>query len=334
MTAVRLLLLLFLGLASVACPHRARLLGAGPLSIRAEPIIAFEPGAPARTRFGSLDFVGGLALTSDHPPFGGLSALRLEPDGEGFVALSDRAYWLRGRIVYQDAVPIGIAGAAMGPIIGPDGRPAEHWDTESIARDGDTLYVGIERLNAIARFDYGRLGFLAPARLIAPVAEIAKLPRNQGLEALVAVPRDLPLGGALIAVSERGLDEAGNISAFIVGGPNPGVFHIRRSGDFDVSDAALLPGGDLLLLERRFSLTGGFAARIRRLPESLLRPGSLADGPILLSADRRHEIDNLEAIDVGRAPGGGLRLTLLSDDNYMPFQRTLLLQFEPAVTPF
>lgn len=334
MAGVRLLLLLILGLAPVACPHGARPTGAGALSIRAEPITRFEPGAPARTRFGPLAFVGGLTLSSDHPSFGGLSALRLAPDGEGFVALSDRAYWLRGRIVYRGGVPAGIADAEMAPVLDAGGRPAERWDTESLAEDGDSVYVGIERLDAIARFAYGRQGFLAPARLIAPVGETKKLPPNQGLEALVAVPRGLPLGGALIAVSERGLDEAGNIAAFIVGGPQPGVFHVRRSEDFDVSDAALLPGGDLLLLERRFTLTGGIAARIRRLPEALLRPGSLADGPVLLFADRRHEIDNLEAIDVSRTPGGGLRLTLLSDDNYAPLQRTLLLQFELAVTSF
>ncbi|MBN2338748.1 MAG: esterase-like activity of phytase family protein, partial [Acidobacteria bacterium] len=139
--------------------------------------------------------------------------------------------------------------------------------------------------------------------------------------------------GSLIGISERALDGAGNIAAFILGGPRPGVFHIRRSDDFDVSDAALLPGGDLLLLERRFTLTAGISARIRRLPEALLRPGALADGPVLFFADRRHRIDNLEALDVHRCASGRLLLTLLSDDNYAPIQKTLLLRFELEETP-
>ncbi len=40
---------------------------------------------------------------------------------------------------------------------------------------------------------------------------IKTLPKNQGIEGLVVVPRGLPLAGALIAISERALDDAGNI---------------------------------------------------------------------------------------------------------------------------
>ena len=45
----------------------------------------------------------------------------------------------------------------MAPILGPDGQPlqARGWyDTESLAEDGGTVYVGIERVNQIVRFDY------------------------------------------------------------------------------------------------------------------------------------------------------------------------------------
>ena len=34
---------------------------------------------------------------------------------------------------------------------------------------------------------------------------LRKLPRNKGLEALVMVPKGMPLAGTLIAFSERGL---------------------------------------------------------------------------------------------------------------------------------
>ena len=81
-----------------------------------------------------------------------------------------------------------------------------------------------------------------------------KLPFNKGLEALVCVPKGLPLAGTLIAISERGLDSHGNLIAFLVGGPTPGQFSVRRTENFDVSDAVLLPSGDLLVLERKFSL--------------------------------------------------------------------------------
>ena len=72
----------------------------------------------------------------------------------------------------------------------------------------------IEGVNQIVRFDYGQNGLLARGHPIAVPAGIRTLPRNWGLEALVFVPRNHPMGGTLIAISERGLDAAGNLRAF------------------------------------------------------------------------------------------------------------------------
>jgi hypothetical protein len=156
------------------------------------------------------------------------------------------------------------------------------------------------------------------------------LPNNKGLEALVAVPRGLPLAGALIAISERGLTRDGNINAFLIGGPRPGTFALRRTADFDVSDAALLPSGDLLVLERKFSWTTGLFVRIRRIALLDIQPGALVDGRVLFEADLGYAIDNLEGLSVHRGPNGETVLTLVSDDNFSALQRTLLLQFTLA----
>jgi hypothetical protein len=153
------------------------------------------------------------------------------------------------------------------------------------------------------------------------------LPRNKGLEALVFVPDGSGLAGALVAISERGLDGAGNINAFLIGGPKPGGFAVKRTADYDVSDAALLPAGNLLLLERKFNWTSGLAMRIRRIAMATIMPGALVDGPVLLEADMRSEIDNMEGISIHRGAGGEIVLTLISDDNFSLLQRTLLLQF-------
>ena len=59
------------------------LLGTPPIAIevRAEPITAFDQHDPSRQRFGQLEFRGGLTLTSSYREFGGLSAIRIAPDG-------------------------------------------------------------------------------------------------------------------------------------------------------------------------------------------------------------------------------------------------------------
>ena len=91
--------------------------------------------------------------------------------------------------------------------------------------------------------------------------------------------------------------------------------------------AAILPGGELLLLERKFSLRGGAGIRIRRIPLAQIAPGALVDGPTLLEADLGFEIDNFEGLDVHQTPDGETVLTLISDDNFSMLQRTILLQF-------
>jgi hypothetical protein len=304
----------------------------GPIRIevRAQALPAFDHRDPSRRQFGALEFRGGLELTSPNREFGGISAIRLAADGNSFVAVTDKGRWLRGRILYRAASPVALADVEMAPVLGPDGRPitARGWyDTEAIAEDGGTLYLALERVHRILRFDYGKDGLRARGQPIAMPAAVRTLPSNKGLEGLVAVPKGMPLGGSLIALSEQGLDGAGNLLGFVIGGPRPGSFTVKRSGDFDVSDAALLPPGDLLVLERRFSFLAGVAIRIRRIPLASVRPGVLVDGPILLEADMGYQIDNMEGLAVHRDAAGETILTLISDDNFSRLQRTVLLQF-------
>ena len=45
---------------------------------------------------------------------------------------------------------------------------------------------------------------------------------------------------------KRASTRHGNIFAAIIEGPNKGIFTVRRNGDFDITDGAFLPDGDLL----------------------------------------------------------------------------------------
>src|SRR5258707_330509 len=90
------------------------------IEVRAQPIEAFNPHEVSQTRFGELEFRGGLILTSPHRNFGGISSIRVSPDGGSFIALTDKGYWLRARIAYGAGRPIGITDAEMAPMLGPD----------------------------------------------------------------------------------------------------------------------------------------------------------------------------------------------------------------------
>jgi hypothetical protein len=305
---------------------------AAPVSIevKARPIPSFDTRDRQRVRFGALQFRSGLVLTSGFPGFGGLSGIRLDSKGERFISFSDKGSWFTGRIVYQGGVMTGLADVEAAPMLGSDGKPitAHGWfDSESIALDGSFVYIGLERVNQVLRFDFSK-GFTRARGEVVPMPPaVKKLPFNKGLEALVLVPKGRPLAGTLIALSERGLDADGNLIAFLVGGPSPGQFSVRRTDKFDISDATLLASGELLLLERKFSLLQGVGIRIRSIPLTSLAPGAVVDGPAIFEADLGDEIDNMEGIDAFITPGGETVLTLISDDNFSMIERTLLLQF-------
>ena len=304
------------------------------IQIRAQAIEAFDPREPARKQFGALTFRGGLVLESSSRDFGGLSGLRVADDGQNFLSVTDKGNWLRGRIVYRDSVPIAIADAEMAPILGADGKSLKSrgwYDTEALAVADGVAYVGIERVQQIVRFDVGKDVLRARGRPVAGPPGLKLLPHNQSIECLEVAPKGSALAGTLISISERGLDTGGNLMGFLIGGQNPqavgGVFSLKRTDEFDVSDCALAPDGRLLVLERRFSWARGLAIRIRSVALSAIKPGALVDGPQLIFADLGFQIDNMEGLSVHRAADGALVLTLVSDDNFSPLQRTLLLQF-------
>jgi hypothetical protein len=301
-----------------------------PIKIDARQITSLSTSEPERTRFGALEFLGGLVLESDDKRLGGLSGLRFLTDDE-FLAVNDRGRWLRARLVLDGKRPVRVDQAVIAPILDGNGAPlfnGNSLDTESVAlaENGDVL-VGIERVHRVVRYDFGKRGFASRARNVELPATARELPRNAGIEGLVYIPRDRPLGGTLIAFTERALDKNGNLRAFLIGGPTPGEFAVGRSNDFDITDAALIPGGDVLILERYYSWLGALRMRIRRILLADIKPGALVEGTVLIETGGAQEVDNMEGIAVQRGASGETLITVISDNNFFGLQRTLLLRF-------
>jgi hypothetical protein len=197
--------------------------------------------------------------------------------------------------------------------------------------DREVAIVSFEQKPAIRSYAGPDFASAKPTRVALPKF-VSDLRRNQGLEALAVAPEASPLAGATLAIAERSLDSKGNHRGFIIDGAKPGQFTIRRSSDFDISDAAFLPNGDLLILERRFSFSGGFAMRIREIKGTAIKPGALLDGDTLITADNTFQIDNMEGLAVRKSSDGRILLNIISDDNHGFLQRTVLLQFVMAGT--
>ncbi len=300
-----------------------------PIEVTARPIPHFDRSG-TDDRFGELDYRGGLVLTSPDRSFGSLSGLDIDTDGT-LYAVADTGFWLRATLEEQDGRLVGLADAALAPIADDKGRPAtdkRDADAEGLRliRDatGTAALVSFERRHRVRRYALSAL----PAGRPQPVELISTrgLRSNRGIEAIAVAPAGGLLAGATVVLSERA-GSAGDIPAWVLDGPRRGAFSVRGKGSFEITDAAFAPNGDLFVLERRFALPEGAAMRIRRMAAADIRPGATIDGPAVITAGLGYQIDNMEGLTVRLAPNGDTLLTLISDDNQSPLQRTLLLQF-------
>jgi hypothetical protein len=222
----------------------------------------------------------------------------------------------------------------IGPILGKDGKPlhaSSKRDAEGLALiSGDTVtgkaFVSFERKHRIMRYPFTAKRFGPPDRAVVIPKDARRMSGNRGFEAIVLI-RAGRLKGTIVAFSERLKDRKGNLKGWLIGGRKPSAITLRRIAGFDITDAAGLPDGGIVLLERRFRYSEGVKMRIRRISAAELKPGALIKGEVLLEAADNLNIDNMEAIAVHRSASGETILTLMSDDNFSPFQRSLIMQF-------
>jgi hypothetical protein len=273
---------------------------------------------------GGLRLLGGLQLDAGVIGFGGLSGLALAPDLT-LTAVSDTGHWLTARLLLAGDRPIGIGDLRTGPLREVTGQPlpgTRAGDAEAVLRTPDGIWlVAFERLHRIRAYRA-----LDGAALLVPEPPGLNLaPGNQGLEALAMLA-----DGRLLAITEGlAVPDAPGLMRAWIGRPGPWqAIAYRPEPGFRPVDAAGLPDGGALVLERYFSLLGGFEGRLVRLSPAALQQPVLQGDEILRLASPL-PTDNYEAVAVTRWQGRTL-IALLSDDNQSVLQRSLLLLFELA----
>lgn len=278
---------------------------------------------PARIAVGALRYRGGLALTSEHKRFGGLSGLRVSADGSRLEAVSDEGHWFTARLLYDDrGYLVGVADAELGALLDPGGKPLRdktEQDAESLTwlPDGSRL-VGFEHHHRILRY---RKSLADVPQVFPPPPDLDKAPLNEGIESLATLQ-----DGSVLALTED-MIEQGLLRAWLWRDGRWSTLHYRPNGAPRPSDATTLPGGDLLVLERSYSPIEGLILRLTRValrcikPDGTLQPKEIAELRAPLS------LDNFEGVSARRNQKGETIVYLVSDDNFSPVQRTLLLMF-------
>jgi hypothetical protein len=246
-----------------------------------------------------LTLVGAWRLRSKDPRFGGFSALAL--DGDRLLTVTDNGVlaWLPRPGMAQPTI-------SMREL--PDGPGAKQFDfsrdSESLAADplGRGWWVSFEMKHELWLYDPTFTNALKRVRLGA-----GRWPPNAGIEGLLALP-----GPQLIMFVENGAR----------------LFQMRnsiaqaqqvRGVTASISEAAVLPGGRLAVIERSFGATG-FRNSVAILARGELGLEVVSRYPLLLGP-----LDNVEGLAAERGPNGGTRLWMITDDNFQRPLRTLLL---------
>lgn len=264
-----------------------------------------------------VEVLGAFSWNAGRKGFGGWSAIDLSADGSRAVILSDRTPFVRARLL-RDAAGAVASVEPDRPVMLDDGSGARlrepYADSEGLAVAADgTAFISFEDATRVRR--EGAEG-QRPMELPGDPAFDA-LPSNGGLEALA-----VDAGGTLYTLPETATGGAFPVLRLLPGARRWEVaFRLPARDGFVPTGADIGPDGRLVVLERQFR-GWGFRSRLRRV-------GLDGAGEETLWTTATGDFDNLEGVAVWRDDaglhGGGLRATLISDDNFRFFQQTQLV---------
>jgi hypothetical protein len=257
------------------------------------------------------------------------------PAGNSLLAISDVGSWLTADLAYDGRRPSGLTRARLGPLLDKGGQPLRNkveQDAEAATLiDGTlqrgTLLIGFERHHRIERYPIRDGALLAPTGALMMPPEAKRMQPNQGIEALTVL-KGGPRKGSVVAFAERFTRGSGYHTGWIWVGGQPQRLQLKDIDGFNITGAAGLPDGGLLVLERYFRWSEGVKMRLRRVAADEIAPGARITGATVLQADSSFEIDNMEGIALHTGAGGETVVSVISDDNFNSLlQRTVLLQF-------
>jgi hypothetical protein len=282
--------------------------------------LAFDSSDPKRDRIGPLKFLGAWELQSDNSDFGGMSAIMALKDGR-FIGLSDAGTMIGFGLNNDNRIDrpfIAALPGAFGKAISFRDR-----DSEGIAYDPGSgrIWVSYEGRHAIRRFppSLSRVdGLVRPAAM-------QRWPNNKGAEAMVRLP-----DGRFLVFAEGGGDDVYPAILFSGDPVEPGTtsfaFAYRPPDGYRITDATVLPDGQLLVLYRRIGLPHGFTAKLALLdPRTIIR-GKTVSAKVIATLEPPLLVDNMEGVTTTQENGQTI-IWLVSDNNFNIFQRTLLMKF-------
>ncbi|RYD90637.1 MAG: esterase-like activity of phytase family protein [Sphingomonadales bacterium] len=288
------------------------------------PVVAtpvpIDPEDPAHLTIGRLRYLGGWQLTSRQRNFGGYSSLSV--DGDRFFAVADTGDYMRFRMARPGVVSESRFGTLPALPAYSGSRRDRDSESMTIGPEGD-IWIGFEHHNAILRYDRD----LTQLTSMAWPPAMKDWSGNSGPEAMAR------LEGGRFAVFAEGAVIAPQVHEALMfpGDPTnpknvPFAFGYRPPPGYAPTDAQQLPDGRIIILNRHFAILDGFWSALTIVDTRQIVPGAVVSGELVAELKPPLNIDNMEGISVVRE-GNRTVLWLISDDNQVSIERTLLLKF-------
>lgn len=311
---------LVLGLTLSACASWPGSRPTAQIAVEATAVALNGPEQIGRARF-----VGALHLTTtDTDRMHGLSDLKFSEDGR-FTAVNDEGWRLDARLV-EDAEgrPTGLAAVSMAPLA--DGRGGllkdaprrgdgyNTWaDSEGLSLTPDGVIISFEHEPRLWR--YRRGGRVQALTTPPPPADI-----NAGFEAIADDGR----GGLWVAAEAGGVWRCAAVCVEIDAPPVPPIMDDTQLRVVGLDRDPF--GRGLWVLRRAYARGIGNTIRVGFRP---FAGEGLGPEETVFELAAPMTRDNFEGVAAVRR-GDGVRLYLISDDNFSDRQRTLLMTFDMA----
>lgn len=288
-----------------------------PLLFGASLAVAGYAAGRSEVDPGPARFLSSLELRAKPNWFGGFSAISVAADGQKVVLLTDRSHLLEGVIERQADRISGLLVHSHNQLRNRKGQTMtsgrDSVDSEGLALAPDgALFVSFEGQARVSRYNSHRS---AAQDLPRPKA-FRVYEDNKALEAL-----GIDSHGQLYTVPENSPGDQFPVWRWD-GAEWEQPFSISKYDGYLPVGLDIGPDGRFYLLERKFVWIG-FRSRLRRW--DLSDEGLTNETELLRTGLAAH--DNLEGLSVWRTATGGLRATMVSDDNFMPFQRSELVEY-------
>ncbi len=257
-------------------------------------------------------------LKSGNPQFGGLSGLEMGDAPNQLMAITDHGW----AVLLDKRPPHPVLSLIP---IGGVPQVTQWQDAEALRRASDgKLWVSFEGRHRIAIHRPGWAGLLAPPERMISMPGRLGMEGNRGLEAVATLP-----GGRGLALSET----RPTALAILLDGKRLENQVRRYKTDLPPVDAVALANGGLLVLVRApvWPLPPLFATRIDYVaPGWETRP--VIEARPLFRIDTALPAANYEGMAVEPLGNGDLRLWLISDDNFIFLQDTVLASIDMPVS--